>query len=429
MTLRRIVLVVLLIVSIGLLVTGLVRRGADVPEEAARPGLRVIVVGVDGLDWFLLARYVEAGRMPTVARLLTSGVSAEVAPEAPSLPSVAWPALAAGTPVVPAAGPGRPERRYGAVPRLADIVANEGGTALAVGWPASWPAAERDWPLVAGYAPRAEQHVNELAPSVFPDGPGHASSDAFEDDVRDLARRVEERAGVAFERIVDLERVDTKGWEDHLTAARWSHLADLTMLEIGAQLIAQEEPDLALVYLPGLDAVSHRFLAPAFPEFFSELPDEVLRFENVLPRYYEFIDRSVERLLRLSDDRTVIILCSAYGFAPSLDAPRISGSHAGGPPGVCLVRGPRLSPLPEAPTVSSLDIAPTVLAILGVEIPDDIEGRIIVEALPAGHRKQYPPTFGPMPPPDAGVTEEPAGLASVRALAASRLRDLRSEMR
>jgi len=192
------------------------------------------------------------------------------------------------------------------------------------------------------------------------------------------------------------------------------------------ELIAAEEPDLAMIHLPGLDAVSHRFLAPAAPGFFSELPDEALRFGEILPRYYEFIDRAVTRILRLTDDETVVVLCSTYGTSPSLDVPRISGAHEGGPPGVFVVKGPRISPLPDPIAVTSNDVAPTILAILGVEIPDDIDGRVVLEVLPAGLAKEHPPEFGPAPEVDRGTDVEPPSLAAAREAAASRLQSLRS---
>ncbi len=427
MTGRRVALVVVLTAAVVLLIAGLV-TSPDAPPPGPGSGYRVVVLGVDGLDWFLLARYVEEGRMPAVGTLLRSGVSGELAPEIPAVPEVSWNAMMAGVAPSGSDVPGRPDRRYGAVPRVAELVAAAGGTPLVVNWPAAWPAARSDWPLVAGFAPRAESHVNELAPAIFPGSPGHASSPELESEIFDIAARTEERAAASFESIVALDEADPSGWEDHLTAARWSHLADLSVLDVGVRLLAREEPDLAMIHIAGLDAVSHRFLAPAAPEFFSELPDEALRFEEVLPRYYEFVDQAVWRIMRLVDDETIFILCSAYGFHPSLDVPRISGTHADAPPGVFIVRGPRIQPLPEAASLHARDVAPTVLAMLGVEIPDDIDGRVVLEALPAGLARERPPEFGPAPAPDFGTTQEPPELAAAREAAARRLSELRVEV-
>jgi len=390
MTFKRISLITLLIVAAVLLTIGLIQPQGEEPVEIGT-GLRVVVIGVDGLDWFLLARYAEAGRLPTIGKLLMASVTGELHPELPTLPEVSWPALAAGIPVVPTGSPGRPVRRFGVVPRIADVVSESGGSVLVVGWSASWPAADRDYAIVAGFAPQASEHVNELAPAVFPDGPGHASRPQLAEEISEVAQAAANRADEMFSEIIDLKTADADGWEDHLAAARWSHLSDLTMLDIGARLIAAEEPDLAMIHLPGLDAVSHRFLAPAAPGFFSELPDEALRFGEILPRYYEFIDRAVTRILRLTDDETVVVLCSTYGISPSLDVTRISGAHEGGPPGVLIVKGPRISPLPDPIAVTSNDVAPTILAILGVEIPDDIDGRVVLEVLPGGRARDDPP--------------------------------------
>jgi len=63
MTLKRISLMALLLVAAVLLVIGLVQPEGQEPIETGA-GLRVVVIGVDGLDWFLLARYAEAGAEP-----------------------------------------------------------------------------------------------------------------------------------------------------------------------------------------------------------------------------------------------------------------------------------------------------------------------------------------------------------------------------
>jgi hypothetical protein len=425
MTTKRALLLTILAALLVVLVIGLMPREEVRHERQAAP-LRVVVLAVDGLDWFLLGRYAEQGRLPGFATLLGSGVSGEIVPDPPTFPEISWTTLASGRAAVPSDAPGRPPRRYGAVPRLADLVSDAGGSVLVVDWPASWPAAARDFPIVAGFAPRAEIHENELAQAVFPSGTGHVSDDGFEALVLGLAREDENDAEEAFEAIIDLSAADTRGWEDHLAAARWSHLADRTALDVGVRLMAGEQPDLTMLYLGGLDAVSHRFLAPATPEFFPQLPAEALRFEQVLPAYYEFIDRAVRRILRVIDDQTVLVVCSAYGFHPSLDTPRVSGSHAEGPPGVFIVRGPRIAPLPEPVELSIDDVAPTVLALLGVMIPDDIDGRVVIEATPAGHTGAFPPTFGQAAATDIGTTEEPEGLARIRSAAAERLAGIRA---
>ena len=103
-----------------------------------------------------------------------------------------------------------------------------------------------------------------------------------------------------------------------MLAARWSYVSDRATLDVAAGMLAELEPDIALIHLGGLDAVSHRFVAPGMPEYFTGLsPDAAERYADVLPAYHEFIDSAVRRIQQLGDDRTVFLLCSTYGTHPA----------------------------------------------------------------------------------------------------------------
>jgi arylsulfatase A-like enzyme len=136
--------------------------------------------------------------------------------------------------------------------------------------------------------------------------------------------------------------------------------------------------------------VSHRFLAPAMPTYFPTLQNPGKPLSDVLSNYYVFLDSAIERILRLADNKTILVVCSAYGIQPSASVQGASGSHEGGSPGVLMVWAPRLDQPTGTLTVSALDIAPTALAALGFPVPADSEGRVVTEALPQGLLEQFP---------------------------------------
>jgi len=423
MSTRRLSLFVILAIAIILLVVAI--RWQPAPEEQGSHTsvLNVLVIGVDGLDWYLVAKYVEAGRLPMLGRLLRSGISAEIEADRPVLPHVGWTLLGRGSPLSDAEfavfeGEGG-GRLFGTGPALAEHVASAGGSVLTVGWPGTWPASPDAGLVIAPYSPTWNEHVASLAPALFEGAPGQTSVAELDADVdRVVADALAEYDSEFERRILDLSRPAGTGWNDHIVAARWSFLADTAVLELSAKLMAETEPDLTLVCLGGLDAISHRFTAPASPDLFVDLPASFLPFEEVLPNYYEFIDGAIDRLVRLTGDRTVIVICSTYGTPPVFDIPRFSGSHEQAAPGVLIVRGPDLVRPPTTPTITTLDLAPTILAVLGLPIPSSMDGRIVDSILPSSLLGKHPPDYvtaaerasahdpADGPPEDAGLFDE-----------------------
>jgi predicted AlkP superfamily phosphohydrolase/phosphomutase len=70
---------------------------------------------------------------------------------------------------------------------------------------------------------------------------------------------------------------------------------------------------------------------------------------------------------------------------------RYAGSHR--PDGVCVLAGPAARPGAELSGASLLDVAPTVLYLLGEAIPTELEGRLLAEALDPALLDARPPEF------------------------------------
>ncbi|HNU70197.1 MAG TPA: alkaline phosphatase family protein [Thermodesulfobacteriota bacterium] len=69
------------------------------------------------------------------------------------------------------------------------------------------------------------------------------------------------------------------------------------------------------------------------------------------------------------------------------------GTHY--PEGVFLAAGPGIRSGVSLPALSIVDVAPTLLHSLGLEIPADFEGQLPAEAFEAGFLEQFPVTIGP----------------------------------
>jgi hypothetical protein len=408
MSTRRVSLFAILAIAIVLLVSAIRWQPAPEEPEGGTTGLQVLVIGVDGLDWYLVAKYAEAGRLPMLGRMLRGSISAEIAADMPPVPHVGWTLLGRGSSLTDAEaavfdGDGG-GRLFATGPELAEHVVRAGGSVLTVGWPGTWPASPEAGLVIAPYSPASSAHVAALAPAIFEGAPGQTSVADLDAKVdRVVAEALAEYETEFEERILELARPAGTGWRDHVVAARWSFVSDSITLELCAKMMAETEPDLTLVCLGGLDAIAHRFTAPASPDLFADMPASFLAYEDVLPNYYDYVDGAIDRLVRLADDRTLILICSTYGTPPVFDIPRFSGSHEQvsredeslkeAVPGVLIVRGPDLVRTATAPTISTLDLAPTVLAALGLPIPDHVDGRIVNGILPEWLLQRHPPDY------------------------------------
>ena len=428
MTTRRAVLAAVLVASVALLIIVIGWEPAERAPSGPSTDLKIVVVGVDGLDWFLMRQFIEDGSLPAISSFLRRGITGEISADLPSIPETGWTILARGkdlteTERVRLSDGGR---LFGLAPELVEVVARSGGKALSVGWPASWPVESSPAMVVAPYRQDASVHETAL-PAAIMAGDAVSSSSEVSDRVAAALARSESECEAEFRRrIFDGDSSD--GWDEHLLAARWAFLSDLTTIEVAAGLLADEEPDLTMVCFGGMDAVTHRFLVSAAPSFFPETPPGHERYEAIYRNYFVFIDSCIERLRRLTDeDDTVFILCSTYGTHPSVDIPMISGAHTNGPPGVLILRGPDIPRRQRALSLSGVDLGPTILALLGVEIPLDMDGRVLQATLPPAIMSDHPPQYSGSIEP-SGVEPATSDLEAAEARVSERLNSLRDGM-
>ncbi len=443
---KVVLLTVALVVALSLLVVAIRWTPHENAGTRRDAGIKVVVIGIDGLDWYLLNQFLQEGRTPTLERMIPRSLLGEIAAPRPVLPEVGWTILARGTALTAdemdlANAVARPVRFDG--PDIARLVSSAGGTAVTIGWPATWPvpsAAADDgtgdpetdrWGnhgiVIAPYAPEATSHAASLSPTLFAEGEFQVAQGRFDSIVEAIVKMQESAATAAFNNIIlsDLAP-DPPRWKDNVAAARWAFTSDLITLELATRILAEFEPDLALINFSGLDAVSHRFVAPAMPAFFDELSEEEkTRYGGVLRNYYAFIDGAVRRLRRIGDDRTVYIICSTHGMHPSASGDLLlSGSHDRGSPGVFIIQGDRIAPLPAPLKVNLEDIVPTVLALLGHSLPSNLDGRIMSEATPTGFLEAYPPQYAS--PDDHKPTQASVVVSeTMEALARRRLEKLK----
>lgn len=394
------------------------------PQSAPERRAPLWLVAVDGLEWSVALPLIEAGRMPHLDALMARGRAGRLESYAPAKSPVIWTTVATGK---------LPEdhgildftyldesdrhRLYSSRDRrtkaLWEIAGDAGRRSIVVSWWNSFPADAIDGVIVA-QANTLEQIVARrmLKPGGFMRGvAGQVHPAERQDELLALAaeaeREMPRRLNAIFGAIGDAR---TSADRDNLDACAWSVLADESTLRIAHRLAGESPPaDLVAVYFGTPDVVSHRFWRFFRPQQFEHPPaaEAVGRFGGVVHDAYAFFDASLGALLERMPPDATLLLMSDHGMQAvntevDFDRPREgklereSGGHPDAPPGVLVAVGPAIAgdarsatprDVDDLPLLGHvIDIAPTVLALLGLPAGEDMPGRALVELLAPARR-------------------------------------------
>ena len=392
--------------------------------------LRVIVVGIDGATFSVIRPLVAQGRLPALARLMRRGSSATLRSLTPSRSPAIWTTVATGHlpethgiddfTVGSGADGGRlvrvHDRRTLAVWNIASAF---GRSVDVVGWWVTWPAEPVNGRIVSDRVAhsRWESWTREAALEhlTFPPELHPQVSDLVVDPRDPPLDEIE-----ALVPLRDEERRELLEAAEPIpfhwpSVLKFGWAEQRTYEEIALRLLAERQPDLALLLLIAVDPVSHTTWHYHEPERFSGVdPKQARRVGALLPALYEHDDRVLARIVELADERTVVLVVSDHGFTASGELPGatdrvelhglgiersrllerpvnvgMTGIHslngvliaAGGP----VLAGARFA---VPPTVA--DVTPTILALLGLPVAKDMDGRVLTEMLDPAFLKRHP---------------------------------------
>jgi Tfp pilus assembly protein PilF len=371
-------------------------RAAARDELARRapPRGRLIVIGLDALDWQLVDELTARGVMPHLGRLLTRSTQVTVRMRPPLLSPLIWTTIATGQPPDvhgvldfveqdPESGQPKPitsaSRKATA---LWEMAAAAGRTSAVIGWWATYPASAP--PGCSVYSDRLTEQLMGLEE----DRPGLA--DPL--DAAERARRLVVRgSGVTPEMLEPLLPV-TQAELDAVPSgpAAWDHpiggAARLMAATLSVERLTDAElargTGVVLAYLEGTDTVGHLFGACRPPALAGCDPAQARRFGAAVDRYHTVVDGWIGRIVaRMSADDTLVIL-SDHGFTWGDDRPKVaSGAHTPTavfwhrPEALMIAAGPRVAVDRSRRRIEPLDILPALLALAGLPPGDDLPGR------------------------------------------------------
>ena len=365
----------------------------------SRPVQRLLILGWDAADWQVIDPLLSRGRMPNLARLLSSGTRADLRTLEPKLSPLLWSTIATGKTAdrhgilnfVEPSPSGDGVRVASSTSRrtraLWNILTLRGLRVHAVGWYASHPA-----------EPIAGACVSNLLMEGAPSSPG-APWPMLEGTVhgpaglagRVAAARVSPAAIDRAALRAFLPTVAQAGRGDDRPATLAKELARMRSLHAAAVEALRSGPwDCAMVFHDTIDTIGHHFMGYRPPRMPNASAADLRTWGEVMDRTYCEHDRLLGELLEAAGPGTSVMLLSDHGFHSGADRPVIADvtkeeraaleSRWHRALGVLVLSGPGFKAGAQVPAPTLLDIAPTALAALGLPVGKDMAGRVIAEA-------------------------------------------------
>ncbi len=417
--------------------------GCSEPPPVPAAG-RVIVLGLDGMDPQTVDLMIGEGKLPHFARLRAEGASAPMQVDPPLLSPVIWTTIATGRrpedhgighfTTTTAAGKEIPitsTRRR--TPALWTIASAAGRRSDVVGWWATWPAESIAGTMVSDHTCyhflKGEASGRDLGE------PGLISPPSAVAAIASRIRRPEDVTAADLVPFAEVDRDELArpfDFADELAHLRWALGTAFSYRDVGLDLWASDKPDLLLVYIEATDSTSHLF-GHLFRrhDLAGELADQQAKYGGAVEAMYELADTIVGRFLAVMDAQTTLVVLSDHGFElgelptdPSKlrDMRRVSERYHRDH-GILYLFGRGVRPGSALAAPRSLDVTPTVLALLGLPASQQMPGRVLTEGLSgitapprvASYEAGTPSPGRPAAPvSDAGVDEEV--LAKLRSL-------------
>jgi tetratricopeptide (TPR) repeat protein len=361
---------------------------------AQRLAKKVLLIGWDSADWRIIEPMLEAGLMPTLSQFVENGVISNISSLRPMLSPMLWNSIATGKRADKHGILGFIEPKYDgsgiqAVTSTSrkckavwNILSQNGLRSNVVSWYASYPAEPISGVCVTEHflavpwkreeaTPPAPQSVHPAAQlerlselRVYPSeiGPWH---------IGPFVPKLGEIPPDQTPPVTGLQKMLARCGTVHAVAT---------------ELMEHEPWDFTAVYYEAIDHFCHGFMQYQPPRMPHVGEQQYEWFNQVVTGIYRFHDMMLQRLLELAGDDTTVIICSDHGFLSGELRPVETPQTPVGPEGwhrlhgIFAMKGPGIVRDERIYGASILDIAPTILHLLGLPVGEDMDGKVLVGA-------------------------------------------------
>ena len=387
MTGQRLVLGALLLAAVFALFLFSCSSRADRPTK-------VIIFGVDAADWGVMDNLLKQGKLPNFQRLIdegATGISKTLIPLTKS--PIIWTSIATGKvpekhgiggfvqvaadgDTIPYTGNAR------RVKALWNILSEAGYSVGIVGWMVTWPAEEVNGYMVSDYVQYEQERSIRLDRQTYPE-------ELFRevDHLRVIPANVTDAEVARFYPVsASPEEVQAAPW--HKSYVKMIYATDETMKRI-AFYLSEKDVNLLAVYLNGVDSFGH-----AFWHYRTNVKESPL--SEIIDKYYLWVDETLGEFMDLVDEDTLLIVCSDHGFYGPRRRPDgglMLGIYMHGENGIIGLMGKGVRKGGSIVDADVLDITPTILYALGLEVGKDMDGRVLTDAFEPEFLRSNPVEF------------------------------------
>ena len=354
------------------------------------PG-RVLLIGIDGATMKIAGPMLESGRLPNLKRIADAGASGKLRSFKPLYSPRIWNSIATGKTPDKHGILGftfRDEqdvqRLYTGLHRKAlplwGIVSDAGGVVGVINWWNTYPPEIVRGVVISDHAkPQSRSELRKLT---------GAEADSDEGETV-FPAQWQERVRKAFEQHESASEIGDP-FEPFDQLPKWTRLdklserfyEDSAAVRMALEVESVTQPDLLMVFMPGIDRVSHHLwaaFAPVelYPTGMRLNPEQKQLAGDLLRRYYEYADSLIGLLLARFGEKDLVIVVSDHGFEAGMNLGTLTGIHASeaARDGVMFASGPGVAAGSNTAGTTVNDVTPTILGWFGLPIGEDMDGK------------------------------------------------------
>jgi predicted AlkP superfamily phosphohydrolase/phosphomutase/tetratricopeptide (TPR) repeat protein len=355
---------------------------------------KVLLIGWDAADWKVATPLMDQGLMPTLEDFVGHGVMGNLATLRPILSPMLWNSIVTGMRADKHGILGfiEPDTQRGGVRPVSstsrkvkavwNILTQKGYKTHVLGWFAGHPAEPINGIAISDLYPYAQAPLDK----PWPLAPGSVHPESLRDTFAELRMHPAELTAAAIVPwIPQAAKIDQE--KDKRLASFVQILAENLSIHNAATWILQNRPwDFMAVYYNGIDHFSHGFMH-FHPPRMEGVPEDLFEiYKDVVNNAYRFHDMMLHTLLQLAGPETTVLLVSDHGFHSDHLRPRGIPNEPAGPAvqhrpfGIIVMKGPHVKQDERIYGATLLDVAPTILALFGLPVGEDMDGRVLVQA-------------------------------------------------
>ncbi len=397
-------------VEVTSLETGASEEDRRVADLAAAYGSRVVILGIDAMDWEIYEAVRRDIPMPNIERLRAEGATGDLLSMDPPVSPMIWTTIATGVDPEahgiidflmkdPRTGEDVPiTSTMRRVPAIWNITTRYGLTSGFIGWLGSYPAEPvrgfvvSDRVVFHTFDPRWRQGGEPG------EGPGDLGGLTYPEElIGELRSSILTQEDIRYETLRRYVRLGTDempgagGTFDALDPVlNLAHIiaSNTTYENIAAYTYEKQRPDILAVYLDMVDTVCHVFIKHMRPHTPDITDEEAMRYGTAIAATYSHTDSLIGEWLERIDDETTLIVVSDHGFKHGDLRPSGPSAIGGGQAvkwhrmvGAVCMYGKHVRPGVTLRGATVRDICPTVLRLLGLPVAEDMTGKVLEDGL------------------------------------------------